>query len=164
MARLDELRLMTKVARMYHQQGLTQMQIMQRLNIHQSTVSRVLQRARREGIIRVVVSAPTGTHPEFEEELEQRFGLDDAIVVDTGEADEQIVRDLGAAAAFLIENTLRPSDVIGISCWSAALLAMVEACTQRSAQRVRGWCRSLGASAVPARPCTPRMSHAGLRA
>jgi DNA-binding transcriptional regulator LsrR (DeoR family) len=135
MARLDELRLMTKVARMYHQQGLTQMQIMQRLNIHQSTVSRVLQRARREGIIRVVVSAPTGTHPEFEEELEQRFGLDDAIVVDTGEADEQIVRDLGAAAAFLIENTLRPSDVIGISCWSAALLAMVEALhpTQRAA-------------------------------
>lgn len=127
MARLDELRLMSKVARMYHQQGLTQTQIMQRLNIHQSTVSRVLQRARREGIIRVVVSAPSGTHPELEEEIEQRFSLDDAIVVDTTEAEEQIVRDLGAAAAFLLENTLRPSDVIGISCWSAALLAMVNA-------------------------------------
>jgi DNA-binding transcriptional regulator LsrR (DeoR family) len=127
MARLDELRLMSKVARMYHQQGLTQTQIMQRLNIHQSTVSRVLQRARREGIIRVVVSAPTGTHPELEEELEHRFSLDDAIVVDTTEAEEQIVRDLGAATAFLLENTLRPSDVIGISCWSAALLAMVNA-------------------------------------
>lgn len=127
MARLDELRLMTKVARMYHQQGLTQMQIMQRLNIHQSTVSRVLQRAKREGIIRIVVSAPSGTHSELEEELERRFALDDAIVVDTGEAEEQIVRDLGAAAAFLLENTVRPSDVIGISCWSAALLAMVDA-------------------------------------
>lgn len=127
MARLDELRLMSKVARMYHQQGLTQTQIMQRLNIHQSTVSRVLQRARREGIIRVVVSAPSGTHPELEEEIEQRFRLDDAIVVDTTEAEEQIVRDLGAATAFLLENTLRPSDVIGISCWSAALLAMVNA-------------------------------------
>ena len=37
------------------------------------------------------------------------------------------MRDLGAAAAFYLETTLRPTDVIGISSWSAALLAMVDA-------------------------------------
>ena len=36
-------------------------------------------------------------------------------------------RDLGAAAAFYLETTLKPTDVVGISSWSAALLAMVEA-------------------------------------
>ena len=36
------------------------------------------------------------------------------------------MRDLGAAAAFYLETTLKPTDVIGISSWSAALLAMVE--------------------------------------
>jgi DNA-binding transcriptional regulator LsrR (DeoR family) len=36
-------------------------------------------------------------------------------------------RDLGAAAAFYLETTLKPSDVVGISSWSASLLAMVEA-------------------------------------
>ncbi len=135
MARIDELRLMAKVARMYHQQGLTQTEIMERLNIHQSTVSRVLKRAKREGIIRVVVSVPSGTHPELEEALQSAYGLEDAVVVDCVDDEDQIVRDLGAAAAYTVESTLKPGDVIGISCWSAALLAMVEAMhpTQRAA-------------------------------
>jgi DNA-binding transcriptional regulator LsrR (DeoR family) len=41
--------------------------------------------------------------------------------------ESQIVRDLGAAAAFYMETTLRPGDVIGLSSWSAALRAMVDA-------------------------------------
>ena len=36
------------------------------------------------------------------------------------------MRDLGAAAAFYLETTLKSTDVVGISSWSAALLAMVE--------------------------------------
>lgn len=136
MARIDELRLMAKVARMYYQQGLTQIEIMERLNIHQSTVSRVLKRAEKEGIVRVVLSVPSGTHPELEEALQSAYGLKDAVVVDCVEDEEQIVRDLGAAAAFTLESTLKPGDVVGISCWSAALLAMVEA--MHPTQRARG--------------------------
>ena len=45
MARIDELRLMTKVARMYYEQGLRQTEITDRLNMSQSTISRLLQRA-----------------------------------------------------------------------------------------------------------------------
>ncbi len=112
---------------MYYQQGLTQTEIMERLNIHQSTVSRVLRRAEKEGIVRIIVSVPSGTHPELEEALQSTYGLQDAVVVDCVDDEEQIVRDLGAAAAFTVENTIKPGDVIGISCWSAALLAMVEA-------------------------------------
>jgi DNA-binding transcriptional regulator LsrR (DeoR family) len=127
MARIDELRLMAKVARMYYTQGLRQTEICQRLNIHQSTVSRVLKRAEREGIVRITVSLPPGTHTEIEEALQSRFGLDEAVVVDCLEDEAQIGRDLGAAAAFYLENTLKRSDVIGISSWSAALLEMVNA-------------------------------------
>lgn len=127
---------MAKVARMYHQQGLTQNEIMRRLNIHQSTVSRVLKRAEREGIVRVIVSVPQGTHPELEEGLQRAYGLEDAVVVDCVDDEDQIVRDLGAAAAFTVENTLKPGDVVGISCWSAALLAMVDA--MRPTQRATG--------------------------
>jgi DNA-binding transcriptional regulator LsrR (DeoR family) len=134
MARIDELRLMAKVARMYYQQDLTQSAIMERLNIHQSTVSRVLKRAEKEGVVRTIVSAPSGTHPELEEALQSAYGLQDAVVVDCVDDEDQIARDLGAAAAFTVENTLKPGDLIGISCWSAALLAMVDAMhpTQRA--------------------------------
>jgi DNA-binding transcriptional regulator LsrR (DeoR family) len=126
MARTDELRLMAKVARMYHAQGLRQVEITDRLNVHQSTVSRLLQRAEKEGIIRVTLTMPSGLHPELEDRLESAYGLREAIVVDSIDQEDQIVRDLGAAAAFYLETALKPSDVVGISSWSAALLAMVE--------------------------------------
>ncbi len=127
MARIDELRLMAKVARMYYTQGLRQMEICERLNIHQSTVSRVLKRAEREGIVRITVSLPSGTHTEIEDALQSRYGLDEAVVVACLEDEVQIAHDLGAAAAFYLENTLKPSDVVGVSAWSAALLEMVNA-------------------------------------
>src|SRR5215471_12636036 len=127
MARIDELRLMAKVARMYYTQGLRQTEICERLNIHQSTVSRVLKRAEREGIVRITVSLPSGTHTDMEDAIQSRYGLDEAVVVDCLEDEAQISHDLGAAAAFYLENTLKPTDVIGISSWSAALLQMVNA-------------------------------------
>jgi DNA-binding transcriptional regulator LsrR (DeoR family) len=135
MARIDELRLMAKVARMYYTQGLRQTEIMKRLSIHQSTVSRLLQRAEKEGIVRITLTVPSAAHPEIEEALQSTYGLREAIVIDSIDNEEQIVRDLGAAAAFYVETTVKPTDVVGISSWSAALLAMVDAMhpTQRSA-------------------------------
>ncbi|MFN0103152.1 MAG: sugar-binding transcriptional regulator [Bryobacteraceae bacterium] len=126
MARIDELRLMAKVAHMYHEQGLRQTEICERLSIHQSTVSRLLKRAETEGIVRTTVTLPSGTHTDTEDALQAKYGLADAVVVDCLNSDEeQIARDLGAAAAFYLETTLKSSDIIGISAWSSALLAMV---------------------------------------
>jgi len=121
------MRLMAKMARMYYTQGLRQTEICERLNVHQSTVSRVLKRAEREGIVRVTVSLPSGTHTEVEDALQARYGLEEAVVVDCLEDERQISHDLGAAAAFYLENTLKAADIIGISSWSAALLEMVNA-------------------------------------
>ena len=129
MARIDDLRLMVKVAQMYYQGGLRQKDITERLHIHQSTVSRLLKRAEKEGIVRITVVAPPGLNPDLEADLEARYGLKQAIVVDSMDDEEQIARDLGAAAAAYVETTIGPNEVVGISCWSAALLAMVNAMT-----------------------------------
>ncbi|HEY7059724.1 MAG TPA: sugar-binding transcriptional regulator [Vicinamibacterales bacterium] len=126
MARLDELRLLAKVARLYYRDGLRQVQITDRLNIHQSTVSRLLRRAEKEGIVRITLTMPSGLHPELEDALQSAYGLREAIIVETVDQEDQIVRDLGAAAAFYLETTLKARDVVGISSWSGALLAMVE--------------------------------------
>ena len=130
MSRADEIRLMTKVARMYYDQGIRQQEITERLNIHQSTISRLLKRARESNIVRISVAIPPGTFSETEEALASRFGLKEAIVVDSSEDEERLVRDLGAAAAFLVETSVKPGTVIGISSWSRALLSMVDALHQ----------------------------------
>jgi len=126
MSRLDEIRLMAKVARMYYDQGIRQQQITERLNIHQSKVSRMLKRAREANIVRISVATPAGFFPDLEDSLENRFDLKEAIVIDSDGEEERVVRDLGAAAAFYVETTIRPEMVIGISSWSRSLFSMVD--------------------------------------
>lgn len=127
MARVDELRLMAKVARMYYVQELNQLAIAEKLQLHQSTVSRILKRARASNLVRVSVATPPGTFAELEDRLVSRFPLQDAVVVDCPVAGEAVARDLGAALAYFIETTLKPGRIIGISSWSRSLFAMVDA-------------------------------------
>ncbi|RMF01559.1 MAG: sugar-binding transcriptional regulator, partial [Chloroflexi bacterium] len=127
MARVDEVRLMTKVARLYHERGVNQSTIAAQLDLSQATVSRLLKRARQEQIVRTIVSVPPGAFPDTEEALLRKFGLKDAIVVDCQNDPDSIQREVGAAAAYYLETTLKQDEVIGISSWSAMLLAMVDA-------------------------------------
>lgn len=127
MARIDELRLMTKVARLYYVDRLRQMEIAEQLDISQATISRLLKRAQDEQIVRISLSAPVGIHADLERLLESTYGLKEAIVVESLPNDKQITRDLGSAAAFYLNNTLKANEVIGISSWSSSLLATVDA-------------------------------------
>ena len=118
---------MTRVARLYYEDDLKQPEIAAQLNLSQATVSRLLKRAQDEQIVRISVSVPVGAYPDLEDALLRRHGLKEVVVVDCvrdGEAD--VMRDLGAAAAYYVETTLRPQEVIGIASY-ASLLAMVNA-------------------------------------
>jgi DNA-binding transcriptional regulator LsrR (DeoR family) len=120
----DELRLLAKIARMYHERGIRQPQIAADLHISQSRVSRLLRQASEVGIVRTTVSLPSGVYTDMEEALEARYHLMDSVIVDT---DGDIVRALGAAAATYLAETLTSGDIVGISSWSSTLLATVEA-------------------------------------
>ncbi len=127
MARIDELRLMTKVARLYYVDHLRQTEIAEQLDISQATISRLLKRAQDEQIVRINLSSPTGIYSDLERQLEAVYGLKEAIVVESIPNEKQIMRDLGAAAAFYLSTTIKPNEVIGISSWSGTLLATVDA-------------------------------------
>ena len=128
MPRIDELRLIARVARMYYEWDMRQSEIAKQLDLSQATVSRLLNRSKEEGIIRISVNLPKGVYTELEETLVKKFGLRDAIVVDSLDDNEKLIqRDLGAATAYYLESSIRPNEVIGISSWSATLLALVEA-------------------------------------
>lgn len=118
---------MVRVARMYYTERLRQPDIAAQLGISQARVSRLLKRAEAENIVRITVSAPGGIFPDLEEALARAHGLQRAIVVDAPPDEEHLLPELGAAAAYYIETTLRSGDVVGISSWSASLLAAVDA-------------------------------------
>lgn len=127
MSRIDELRLMTKVARLYYVDHLRQTEIAEQLDISQATTSRLLKRAQEEQIVRITLNAPVGTHADLERQLESTYGLKEALVVESLPNEKQIMRDLGSAAAHYLNTTIKPNEVIGISSWSATLLAAVDA-------------------------------------
>ena len=128
MARIDELRMIARVARLYYEMDKRQSEIAEQLGLSQTTVSRLLNRSKEEGIIRISINMPKGVYTELEEALVMKFNLRDAIVVDSLDNDENLIqRDLGAAAAYYLESAIRPNEIIGISSWSATLLALVDA-------------------------------------
>ena len=121
MARIDELRLMTKVARLYYVDHLRQTEIAEQLDISQATTSRLLKRGQDEQIIRITLNAPVGIHADLERQLESTYGLKEAIVTESLPNERQIMRDLGSAAAYYLNTTLKTNEVIGISSWSGTL-------------------------------------------
>jgi DNA-binding transcriptional regulator LsrR (DeoR family) len=127
MSRLNELRMIARVAQMYHVEGQRQADIAKHLRISQATVSRMLKKAQEEEIVRTTVVSPSGTYSDLEEALRSKFGLTEAIVVECSEdRDGAIMARIGEAAAHFLEATLQKDEVIGVSSWSETILRMVE--------------------------------------
>jgi DNA-binding transcriptional regulator LsrR (DeoR family) len=136
----EQLRLMTKVARLYHEHDVRQPEIARRLHVSQARVSRLLKQAEQEGIVRTSVVVPEGVLTAVEDELEAAYGLREAVVVDCLDAtDDGVTYDLGVATGAYLELTLTGGDIVGISSWSSTLLAAVDSMrplSRRAADRV----------------------------
>jgi DNA-binding transcriptional regulator LsrR (DeoR family) len=127
MGRLNELRLIARVAQMYHLEGKRQADIAEIMHMSQATVSRMLKRAEQEDIVRTTVIPPAGTFAELETALRDRYGLTEAIVIDCSEdRDGAIMARIGEAAAHFLEVTLQQDEVVGVSSWSQTILRMVD--------------------------------------
>ncbi len=121
-----QLRLITKVARMYHERGIRQVEIAATLHLSQARVSRLLKRAQELGVVRTVVLVAPDVHTGLEEALEERYGLSEVLVVDVEGSDGDVLAGLGSAGAGYLESTLTGGERIGISPWSQTLLSVVE--------------------------------------
>jgi DNA-binding transcriptional regulator LsrR (DeoR family) len=127
MGRINELRLIARVAQMYHIEGKRQSEIADLLRMSQATVSRMLKRAEQEEIVRTTVIPPQGTFADLETAIRARYNLTEAIVIDCSEdRDGAIMARIGEAAAHFLEVTLQQDEVIGVSSWSQTILRMVD--------------------------------------
>jgi DNA-binding transcriptional regulator LsrR (DeoR family) len=123
-----DLRLLSKVSKLYYEQGLTQQEISERLRLSRPKVSRLIQQAHNEGIVQITVLSPPGSHAELEQRLEQKFGLHEVIVteVDSSASQEAVSRQIGGVAADYLQRTIQDGDVIGVF-WGVTLNGMVSA-------------------------------------
>lgn len=144
----EQLRLITKIAVLYHEEGMGQGDISRKLNLSQARVSRYLKAATEEGIVRTTVVQPFGIYVGLEKALEQKFNLQEVVVVENIEG-ASLVASLGSTAATYLETTLVANDHVGISSWSTTLLATVEAMRSRPRKVVNEVIQLIGGVGSP---------------
>lgn len=116
--------LLHSVARMHYESGMSQVDIAKRIRVSTATVSRLLQRARAEGIVRIEV-ADLVAADDLAAALCQRLGLREARVIEAPAA-TPLPALAGPVGELLLSAGLGPGSVVAIG-WGRAIRAVLDA-------------------------------------
>jgi len=109
-----------RAAWLYHERGLNQQAVAERLAVSRSTVSRLLADAERLGIVRVTLTEPLPESAELSERLVERYGLTGATVEVTLDGESPL--DAAATAlARRLEHTVANGSVTIAAGWGRTL-------------------------------------------
>jgi len=122
----DSRKLMIKIAKMYYEEGITQTVISQRLKVSRPKVSRLMQEAIEQGIVRIEIASTLEDCSDLMIKLQAKFNLYEAIVVNMRSpiTYERVSIALGEEAAAYFQRVVKDGDVVGLS-WGSALASMV---------------------------------------
>src|ERR1700734_2733373 len=129
--RPSEVVLAARAARQFYLEGLSKVDIADRLGISRFGVARLLDSARETGMVRIEIGLPGGNlDAGLSAELCSAFGLKHAFVFNFPDDDEPALRlRLGEAAGQALMDLITPGDVLGMS-WSRTLSGLAAALTQ----------------------------------
>ncbi|WP_026700020.1 sugar-binding transcriptional regulator [Salibacterium aidingense] len=122
----EERRQIVKVANLYYFDGWTQAQIAKKMNVSRPVISKLLHKAKEDGIVEVYIKDENAHTVDLEQKLEKQFGLDEAIVLSTsGFTPEMTKRFLGKVGASYLSRQLNENKNLGLS-WGTTLAALIE--------------------------------------
>ncbi len=124
----QSLCLVLKAASMYYLEKHSQKDIAESLNISVPTVSRLLKRAKEEGIISFVMPAPYCQCLELEKELRLRYGLKEVIVVPPSDEERsplEVKKAVALEGARYVQRMIKPDDILGIA-WGGTMYELIQ--------------------------------------
>ena len=129
--RPSEVVLAARVAREFYLEGISKVDIADRLGISRFRVARLLEGARDSGMVRIEIGLPGGTlDAALSAELCSAFGLRHAFVFNFPDDEQALLRHrLGEASGQALMDLITPGDVLGMS-WSRTLSGLAAALTQ----------------------------------
>lgn len=105
-----------RVAKMYYEMGLGQLEIGKRENISKSTVSRLLKSAQELGFVKISIEKPLVFMADVENEIKDKFGLDRVTVVPVMVNDaEVILKDVCERAAQDLPKYIKDGSVLAFA-------------------------------------------------
>ena len=127
MLKEEEKKQLIKIAKMYYFQELTQAKIAEKLGVSRPVISKMLQKARDEGIVEITIHDEGHDLTELEQKMIRYFHLNDVVVAPTkNHSKEQKEVALGRATAQYVSKIIKKNvRKIGVS-WGKALYHMVK--------------------------------------
>jgi deoxyribonucleoside regulator len=129
--------LMVQVAKLYYDLDRTQSEIANELGLTRWQVGKLLTESKEAGIVRIEITPRAGRRTSLEVELHRQFGVREAIVVPTGEIDDQtlIIDSVAQAAATHLASLSPKPTLMGVS-WGRTMAAVARALP-------KDWCPGL---------------------
>ena len=115
---VDDWRLIYKVCSLYYEDDMRQQEVSDYLGISRATVSRMLQKGKESGIVRVEVINPVQfSYNKLEKALERKYGLKEVIVVESSALDTKTesVSRMYERAALYLSQFFKDGDWIGVT-------------------------------------------------
>jgi DNA-binding transcriptional regulator LsrR (DeoR family) len=125
MNEIEGKKFLSKIARLYYSEGLTQQEIAYRLNISRTKVSRYLERARKDGIVEIKINSPKEDYSGLEYEIEKKFKIKECIVVPSFENKEEVLKMMADSLNNLFERILTSGSYLGIG-WGSSLKTIAD--------------------------------------
>jgi DNA-binding transcriptional regulator LsrR (DeoR family) len=126
----SEVVLAARVARQFYLEGVSKIDIAERLGISRFRVARLLDSAREAGMVRIEIGLPGGSlDAGLSAELCAAYDLKHAFVFNFPDEEQGLRHRLGEATGQVLMDLVTPHDVLGMS-WSRALSGLTAALTQ----------------------------------
>ena len=125
---MDSLQLITKVCKLYYKEGVSKIDIADKMRLSRFKVAKILEDAVNDGTVRIIIKDIPNSHIDLETELEKKYKLLQVVVADSGFDENEMKRNLGQAGAAYLEEIIKSGDVIGLA-WGSTIHEMVESFT-----------------------------------
>lgn len=114
------------IARRYYLDERSKVQIAEEFGLSRFKVARLLDLARDSGLVRIEIGHPGLVDVDLSARLQDKFGLQRAVVVDTRDDHAETLRtQVGQVAADLLAELSGPDDVLGVA-WARSVGAMAK--------------------------------------
>lgn len=114
-----------RAAQMYYWEHRTMQTIARELNVSRSTVSRLLESARSNGIVRISLHRPTGGASVLEHRVSELYGVQTYVAtVRPQDGVEGSTRAVSVLASRVVDALVGPGMVVGVA-WGATMTAVV---------------------------------------
>lgn len=130
-------RLLVRISELYYNEDKTQNQISKELNIHRSTISRLLKKARTDGIVNIDINYDKAGTYNLEKKFESIFNIKKAIIIPTiSEMSQQTKLQLIAkSTSNYLYSVIDNSMIIGLS-WGETMTLVGHAIKEKHTENV----------------------------